>query len=29
MIVGMLPIAIGRGDGGELRAPIGRAVLAA
>jgi multidrug efflux pump subunit AcrB len=27
MIFGMLPMAIGMGDGGELQAPMGRAVI--
>jgi multidrug efflux pump subunit AcrB len=27
MIIGMIPMAIGMGDGGEQNAPLGRAVL--
>jgi multidrug efflux pump subunit AcrB len=27
MIVGMLPMALGLGDGGEQNAPLGRAVI--
>ncbi|MEN9867066.1 MAG: hypothetical protein RL748_2656, partial [Pseudomonadota bacterium] len=27
MVFGMLPMAIGRGDGGEMQAPMGRAVI--
>ncbi len=27
MVFGMLPMAIGMGDGGELQAPMGRAVI--
>jgi multidrug efflux pump subunit AcrB len=27
MVVGMLPMAIGAGDGGESQAPMGRAVI--
>jgi HAE1 family hydrophobic/amphiphilic exporter-1 len=27
MIVGMIPIALGTGEGGELRAPMARAVI--
>jgi multidrug efflux pump subunit AcrB len=27
MVIGMLPMAIGAGDGGEQNAPLGRAVI--
>jgi multidrug efflux pump subunit AcrB len=27
MIIGMLPMALGMGDGGEQNAPLGRAVI--
>jgi multidrug efflux pump subunit AcrB len=27
MIIGMIPMALGRGDGGEQNAPLGRAVI--
>jgi HAE1 family hydrophobic/amphiphilic exporter-1 len=27
IVAGMLPVAIGRGEGGDFRAPLGRAVI--